>query len=451
MMNYQEAVNYIEEIPKFAVKHPKEHTREFLKRLGNPEQGLRIIHVAGTNGKGSVCAYMQAMLMAEGKRTGFFTSPHLVSMNERIRLNNRQITNEQFLDVFQKVKAVVDEMAEEGISHPSYFEFLFGMGMTVFAEEMPDYVILETGLGGRLDATNSVEHPVLSIITSISLDHTQYLGSTIAEIAGEKAGIIKENVPVICDGSNPGALEVIRRQAAKCHADCREITNDAFEIREITDKHIAFSRVNAYDEDVTWRLKNSGVYQMMNASIAIAAMEYLAGNPEKEQYHIWQKALESVVWEGRMEEVIPGLFVDGAHNPGAIEAFVESVKAVFASGCAGTVSFEEAASEQLILVFSAVADKEYEQMIACLCQNLPAKAYIVTEITDSRKVPADVLEGVFRKYTDRPVYSIPDVTEACRKAIGMRPEGGRVYCLGSLYLVGTVKKWLTGGKSDVEL
>ena len=203
MMTYREAVNYIEEIPKFAVKHPKEHTREFLKRLGNPEQGLRIIHVAGTNGKGSVCAYMQAMLMAEGKRTGFFTSPHLVSMNERIRLNNRQITDEQFLEVFRKVKAVVDEMAEEGISHPSYFEFLFGMGMTVFAEEMPDYVILETGLGGRLDATNSVEHPVLSIITSISLDHTQYLGSTIAEIAGEKAGIIKENVPVICDGSNP--------------------------------------------------------------------------------------------------------------------------------------------------------------------------------------------------------------------------------------------------------
>ena len=146
---YEEAAAYIEEIPKFTKKHTLEHTKTFLKRLGNPAADRKIVHVAGTNGKGSVCAYLQAILMAEGKRTGFFTSPHLVSVNERIRVDNIQIDNETFLKVFRKVLKIVRQMVEDGIEHPSYFEFLFGMGMTAFAETDVEYIILETGLGGR--------------------------------------------------------------------------------------------------------------------------------------------------------------------------------------------------------------------------------------------------------------------------------------------------------------
>ena len=207
---YEEAAAYIEEIPKFTKKHTLEHTKTFLKRLGNPAADRKIVHVAGTNGKGSVCAYLQAILMAEGKRTGFFTSPHLVSVNERIRMDNVQIDNKTFLEVFRKVLKTVRRMEEDGIEHPSYFEFLFGMGMTAFAETDVEYIILETGLGGRLDATNAVEKPALSIITSISLDHTAILGDTIRKIAVEKAGIIKPKVPVFFDGSNKEAAEVIR-------------------------------------------------------------------------------------------------------------------------------------------------------------------------------------------------------------------------------------------------
>ena len=406
MMTYQEAVAYLYDIPKFTKKHSVEQTREFLKRLGNPEKGQRIIHVAGTNGKGSVCAYMQAMLTAEGKNVGFFTSPHLIFVNERIRINNRQIDDETFLKVFLKVKETVDGMAEDGLSHPSYFEFLFGMGMLAFAQEKLDYVILETGLGGRLDATNSIEEPVLTIITSISLDHTQYLGDTVAKIAYEKAGIIKKHVPVICDGSSQEAVNVIRAQAAVLGTECREIPNHAFEIQEITDRHIAFSRVNAYDKGVIWQLNNCGLYQMMNASIAIAAMEQLFPTPDS-HYEKWKNALAGVVWEGRLEEVKPGVFVDGAHNPGAIRAFVETIRAI-------------RLKERPILVFAAVEDKEYDLMVQELCQNIDAKAYIITEVEDKRKVSAGTMADVFRKYTDQPVFEIANISDACQTAIDMR-------------------------------
>ncbi len=436
MMDYKEAVGYIEEIPKFTKKHTLEHTREFLRRLGNPEVGRKVIHVAGTNGKGSVCAYMQAILLAEGKHVGFFTSPHLVSINERIRIDGIQIEDDLFLEVFYRVKQVVDEMGGEGIAHPSYFEFLFGMGMLSFAKADVEYMILETGLGGRLDATNAVASPFLTIITSISLDHTQYLGDTIEKIASEKAGIIKEGVPVICDGSDETALGVIRRQADKVGADCREISKNAFKIREITDKHIAFSRVNAYDDNVIWHLTGCGIFQVMNASIAITAMEYVLEEPF--HYTKWEAVLRDMTWAGRMEEVMPDVFIDGAHNPGAVTAFVESVRIMEQMR-----SLEESGCRMLpVIIFSAVADKEYEKMIAYLCRYLPAKAYVVTEIDDVRRVPAGELGKIFEKYTGRKVVVKPNLEQAWETAMEMKDTGGSVYCLGSLYLVGMVKERL---------
>ena len=173
------------------MKHPPEHTRELLSRLGNPQEGIKIIHVAGTNGKGSVCAYLNAMLLAGGKKTGLFTSPHLVRINERFQINGEDVSDEQFLDAFLKVEKAAKEYEAEGEGHPSYFETLFLMGMLIFKEAGVEYLVMETGLGGRLDATNVVEKPLACIITSISRDHTEYLGDTLEAIAGEKAGIIK--------------------------------------------------------------------------------------------------------------------------------------------------------------------------------------------------------------------------------------------------------------------
>ena len=436
VFTYEEAAAYIEEIPKFTKKHTLEHTKTFLKRLGNPAADRKIVHVAGTNGKGSVCAYLQAILMAEGKRTGFFTSPHLVSVNERIRVDNIQIDNETFLKVFRKVLKIVRQMVEDGIEHPSYFEFLFGMGMTAFAETDVEYIILETGLGGRLDATNAIDNPALAIITSISLDHTAILGDTIEKIAGEKAGIIKPGVPVFFDGSSKKAAEVIKAKASELGVSCREVTKNAYEIQEVHRKYIAFSRRSAYDKDVIFQVPMCGCYQAMNAELALEASEYLLAG---EEIHMdrWKEALAELHWEGRMERVGAHITVDGAHNPGAMEAFVESVKAL-----------DESERGEMVLLFSAVSDKKYDQMIEYLCENLDVKAYVVTQIEDERGVPAEELADVFRRYTDRPVYCKERLEDAVRTAMNERGETGEIYCLGSLYLVGMMKKLLAGGAID---
>lgn len=433
---YEEAAAYIEEIPKFTKKHTLEHIKMFLKRLGNPAADRKIVHVAGTNGKGSVCAYLQAILMAEGKRTGFFTSPHLVSVNERIRVDNIQIDNETFLKVFRKVLKIVRQMVEDGIEHPSYFEVLFGMGMTAFAETDVEYIILETGLGGRLDATNAIDNPALAIITSISLDHTAILGDTIEKIAGEKAGIIKPGVPVFFDGSSKKAAEVIKAKASELGVSCREVTKNAYEIQEVHRKYIAFSRRSAYDKDVIFQVPMCGCYQAMNAELALEASEYLLAG---EEIHMdrWKEALAELHWEGRMERVGAHITVDGAHNPGAMEAFVESVKAL-----------DESERGEMVLLFSAVSDKKYDQMIEYLCENLDVKAYVVTQIEDERGVPAEELADVFRRYTDRPVYCKERLEDAVRTAMNERGETGEIYCLGSLYLVGMMKKLLAGGAID---
>lgn len=433
---YEEAAAYIEEIPKFTKKHTLEHTKMFFKRLGNPAADRKIVHVAGTNGKGSVCAYLQAILMADGKRTGFFTSPHLVSVNERIRVDNIQIDNETFLKVFRKVLKIVRQMVEDGIEHPSYFEFLFGMGMTAFAETDVEYIILETGLGGRLDATNAIDNPALAIITSISLDHTAILGDTIEKIAGEKAGIIKPGVPVFFDGSSKKAAEVIKAKASELGVSCREVTKNAYEIQEVHRKYIAFSRRSAYDKDVIFQVPMCGCYQAMNAELALEASEYLLAG---EEIHMdrWKEALAELHWEGRMERVGAHITVDGAHNPGAMEAFVESVKAL-----------DESERGEMVLLFSAVSDKKYDQMIEYLCENLDVKAYVVTQIEDERGVPAEELADVFRRYTDRPVYCKERLEDAVRTAMNERGETGEIYCLGSLYLVGMMKKLLAGGAID---
>ena len=366
-MNYEEAVAYIEDIPRFTTKNSLDHTRECLRRLGDPQRKFRVIHVAGTNGKGSTCAFITSVLREAGYSCGLFTSPHLVEINERFQINEEVIDDDTFLCAFEKVKKLSDELVAEGSYHPTYFETLLLMGMVIFAEAGVDYVTLETGLGGRLDATNAIDNPALAIITSISLDHTAILGDTIEKIAGEKAGIIKPGVPVFFDGSSKKAAEVIKAKASELGVSCREVTKNAYEIQEVHRKYIAFSRRSAYDKDVIFQVPMCGCYQAMNAELALEALEYLLAG---EEIHMdrWKEALAELHWEGRMERVGAHITVDGAHNPGAMEAFVESVKAL-----------DESERGEMVLLFSAVSDKKYDQMIEYLCENLDVKAYVVTQ------------------------------------------------------------------------
>ena len=418
---YEDAVKYILDIPRFTKKNDVVHTKAFLKYLGDPQEDLKILHVAGTNGKGSVCAYLDAMLRAEGKHTGLFTSPHLVRMNERIVLDGVQIKDESFCQVFEEVLSKVGEMQDAGMPHPTFFEFLFGMAMLAFRNAGMEYAVVETGLGGRLDATNAAEHPLVTVITSIGMDHMEYLGDTIGKIAQEKAGIIKTGVPVFYAQTCEESDSVIRQTAANRHCFCKKIGKDAYEILGIEDKHIAFSCANAYYGNTTWKLNNIGIYQPGNALLAMEAMRFLFG--ETGHPKLWRRALAEVKWAGRMEEILPDVYVDGAHNISAVEAFAQSVPE---------------SVEGNIILFSAVRDKEYTEMIACLCRNVKADLYVVAQIGDGRGAGASALEKVFEEHTDKPVIVRESVKDAFRYVLEHQ-KGRTVYCLGSLYLTGEIK------------
>lgn len=426
-MNYTEAVDYIETIPKFTVKHPPEHTRELLSRLGNPQEGIKIIHVAGTNGKGSVCAYLNAMLLAGGKKTGLFTSPHLVRINERFQVNGEDVSDEQFLDAFLKVEKAAKEYEAEGEDHPSYFETLFLMGMLIFKEAGVEYLVMETGLGGRLDATNVVEKPLACIITSISRDHTEYLGDTLEAIAGEKAGIIKAGVPVIYDASQPGPASVIAAKAKEMGSPAWPMEPSFYEMKTQSREGITFTFAYPGGEKAELAIPYVAKYQMMNASLAFYTMHILQDVHDIPK-NVLAEGLSKIKWPCRMEMAAPGVIIDGAHNEDGIAQFVST---------AGYFAKEN----EITILFTAVADKHYHEMIGEICEGIHPSHVVATQIDGSRVVPAEVLAEDFRKAGCTDVCAEPEIGAAYEKALGKKGSG-MLFCVGSLYLAGELKAYL---------
>lgn len=426
-MNYTEAVDYIETIPKFTVKHPPEHTRELLSRLGNPQEGIKIIHVAGTNGKGSVCAYLNAMLLAGGKKTGLFTSPHLVRINERFQINGEDVSDEQFLDAFLKVEKAAKEYEAEGEGHPSYFETLFLMGMLIFKEAGVEYLVMETGLGGRLDATNVVEKPLACIITSISRDHTEYLGDTLEAIAGEKAGIIKAGVPVIYDASQPGPASVIAARAKEMGSPAWPMEPSFYEMKTQSREGITFTFAYPGGEKAELAIPYVAKYQMMNASLAFYTMHILQDVHDIPK-NVLAEGLSKIKWPCRMEMAAPGVIIDGAHNEDGIAQFVST---------AGYFAKEN----EITILFTAVADKHYHEMIGEICEGIHPSHVVATQIDGSRVVPAEVLAEDFRKAGCADVCAEPEIGAAYEKALGKKGSG-MLFCVGSLYLAGELKAYL---------
>lgn len=426
-MNYTEAVDYIETIPKFTVKHPPEHTRELLSRLGNPQEGIKIIHVAGTNGKGSVCAYLNAMLLAGGKKTGLFTSPHLVRINERFQINGEDVSDEQFLDAFLKVEKAAKEYEAEGEDHPSYFETLFLMGMLIFKEAGVEYLVMETGLGGRLDATNVVEKPLACIITSISRDHTEYLGDTLEAIAGEKAGIIKAGVPVIYDASQPGPASVIAARAKEMGSPAWPMEPSFYEMKTQSREGITFTFAYPGGEKAELAIPYVAKYQMMNASLAFYTMHILQDVHDIPK-NVLAEGLSKIKWPCRMEMAAPGVIIDGAHNEDGIAQFVST---------AGYFAKEN----EITILFTAVADKHYHEMIGEICEGIHPSHVVAMQIDGSRVVPAEVLAEDFRKAGCTDVCAEPEIGAAYEKALGKKGSG-MLFCVGSLYLAGELKAYL---------
>lgn len=432
-MNYTEAVEYILNIPKFAKKNTLDNTANLINHLIKTQNFCKIIHVAGTNGKGSVCCFLSSILEEAGYKVGTFTSPHLITVNERIRINNEAVTDESFLRAFKKVKAVVES---EDITHPTFFEWLFAMAMVIFEEEKVAYCILETGLGGRLDSTNIIQHPKVCVITSIGFDHTEVLGNTLEKIAQEKAGICKSNVPVVFDATKPRVAEVIQNKARDLHCPYIGLVEESatqdrkeamatYRITARPDKSIDFLLDYGYDEYIDGTIAGIANYQAKNASLALLAIRYLLPDLEK---RIQKSGMRKAFWPGRMEEIEQDVYIDGAHNPDGIREFIRTVK-----------RFQ---GKKIVLLFSAVQEKKYNNMIEQICHEIDFHSVVVTEIKNIRAVSVSELKNQFDLYTQSPVYAVSDSKDAYKKALSEKGEDGLLFCVGSLYLVGEIQQLL---------
>lgn len=426
---YEQAEAYIYNIPKFTTKNGLEHTRFVLKELGNPGMHKKIIHVAGTNGKGSVCAFLNQLLRHANKSVGMFTSPHLVSMCERVLVNGDMISENIFIEAYECVLQKIKELKsqDENFSHPTFFEFLFLMAMVVFEKSEVEYIILETGLGGRKDATNVV-NPVMTIITEIGLDHCQYLGDTKEKIAWEKAGIIKKQVPIVYLKEKEPAATVIEQRAQEKQAILCPLTQKNYHVEKSNHKKVAFSFHSRYYSYVGFIISTPALYQVENAALALTAFESMM---EKEEITTdkMQQAIADTHWEGRMEEVMPHIFVDGAHNPDGIAAFLEAVKGHDFSG-------------RKHLLFSVVGDKAYQEMIDMLMQSGLFCDVVLTGMKEERAVEVEKLQKIFSKYTQDNLQVTDNVKEALSVARTHLEREDVLYIVGSLYLVGFVKKAL---------
>ena len=432
-MTYQEAEAYINDTPRFTTKNTLENTKAVLEKMGHPERRMKLIHVAGSNGKGSVCAYLSSILTTAGKQTGLFTSPHLVDINERFQINQENVSNELFLEAFEAVMDMVHTLLKEQpdtFAHPTFFELLFLMGIYIFDKANMEYVVLETGLGGRFDATNVIEHPLISVITSISLEHTEYLGDTCAKIAREKAGIIKEGCPVVYDGTREDVSEVIEAYAAQMHSRAYAIRPEMYKILMNTQKTIDFSMDTGYYEPMNVSIDTVAEYQVMNACEAVTAALVMDEGLTETDIH---SGMKNMRWEGRMEPVLPGVILDGAHNDSGIEEFVKTARRL-------------GKDTKVTLLFSCVSDKDYNGMIRTICEEIPFTEVIVTEVGAYRMVPAEKLGSIFRKYTKQPVTEISSVEEAFDEAYARKGDG-ILFCVGSLYLVGSLKEILRSRKN----
>ncbi len=427
-MKYRDAEAYLDQLQFFKIKLGLETTRQLLAELGNPQDRLRIIHIAGTNGKGSVGASLLAILSAAGYRTGFYSSPHLSSVRERFRIGPDCIDEARFARLVTRIQTFL-----AGRPAPTYFECTTLMALLWFAEEKTDAVILETGMGGRLDATNVVR-PLVSIITDISRDHEQHLGTSLAAIAGEKAGIIKAGVPVVFSGRAAEAVPVIEQR-------CREQHSPLY----LHDRHFSGKRNPAGGLDYSpingsprtgLPLALAGAHQAVNTSLALAALELLAPQVPVSPEALIQ-GLQQVRWPGRLELLsIPvqgktlRFLLDGAHN----EAGVAALQQALAHGYP---------RKRLLLIWGNMADKEMRTALPALMQSVSAVIFTRAESIRSAD-PARLLAQL--PPPEQAKARCAETVELALEMIKHTAEPEDLICVaGSLYLVGRARHLLSGG------
>lgn len=439
-MTYQECVDYILSVPLFATKLGTENLNQILNLMGHPEHSYPVIHIAGTNGKGSTCSFLASILKQAGKKVGVFTSPHLQKINERFRIGEQIIDDHSFVKLFEETMLYVEKAKEKQIEHPSFFELMFLMATLYFKNQQVEYAIFETGMGGRLDATNVIK-PIVSVITSVGLDHMQFLGNTIAEIAEEKAGIIKAGVPVVFFDRKDEATPVISNYCKRVGADLHIVEKNRYNLRKITEKTIDFSFDSGYYRYCSLEIKKTALYQIENAILAVKAYELLLINENELcdsksdfnkglNYNFTDKdiagirtGLMNMVWKGRMECIDTNVYIDGAHNEEAIDAFCHTVEVLFQNN-------------KKILLFAVSKDKNYENMIERLCKISFAEVIIV-RYEGSRSAEVETVEEAFRRFSVCKITTFDTIGEGFLYGKSHVLDSV-LFCVGSLYLAGNL-------------
>ena len=425
---------YLNATPRFTKKSTLADLGKYLKRLGNPQKGMKIVHVAGTNGKGSVSSQIASCLREAGFHTGLFISPHLTDIRERITVDGEMIPEDRFVELFKAVRNEAAEAEEEGLSHPLYFEFLFLMAMLWFSEKKPDYVVLETGLGGRLDATNSVQDKVMTVITRIGIDHTAYLGTTIAEIASEKAGILRKDCPAVFLNEPDEAYKVIKQKAEELGAPVYKVSRRSYRVNRADENGIDFSLYNSYDKNLRIFLPCRALYQCENAALAAEAAGILLDAEGIHDPGIIQRGIEKNIWPGRLEEIRPGVWIDGAHNPDGMRALLESVKST------AEASGGSPAGKRRILLFSCVKDKDYTEELQMIRESGLFTDIAAVPMRGGRALDSgSLLRSVGEYASGITIHECDSVEDAVNRFIMDKDEDTEIYAAGSLYLVGEIR------------
>ncbi|MDD3394362.1 MAG: bifunctional folylpolyglutamate synthase/dihydrofolate synthase [Anaerotignum sp.] len=427
-MNYQESIYYLEEEIGFASCPGLERITELMEALGNPEKTLKVIHIAGTNGKGSAAALLSSMLQESGLRTATYTSPHLETYNERFLINGQEISDEAFAKIMTRTKEACTQLVAQGKDAPTLFEVITGAAFLYFAEENVDIAIIEVGLGGKYDATNIIENPILSIIMSISMDHTDFLGNTIEQIAAEKAGIIKKSCPLVLYSQEELVYNIVKCRADTleaplyCPSDAKiNISSQSLDGTVFDVKSTSF----AYDGLF---LPLLGQHQIQNCVTILEACEVLKGSGFPLTEEQIRAGISKAFWAGRMEicKKSPMVVLDGAHNADGIRRLAENVNIYFKN-------------YSITLVLGVLGDKEYEKMAELI---LPlANQVVFTEPHSERKLDAETLANITH-HKELPFYIEPMLEKAYQTALNITQESGMILCCGSLYMIGALRSYI---------
>ena len=425
-MNYEESLKYIEETHKFGIRVGLENMSKLLELLGSPQDKLNIIHVAGTNGKGSTCSFITSILKECGYKVGLYTSPYLETFTERIRINGENIPEEDVARIVTLIREKIEQMVSEGYSYPTEFEIVTTMAFYYYCEQDVDFVALEVGLGGRYDATNIIKKSDVSVITSISLDHVGILGDTVAKIAYEKGGIIKENgVAVVYDQSDE-AKNVIKDICKEKNAKYIEVKFDDINVKQsdINSQVYDCSIMGQRYEDLEIQL--IGDHQINNSMLALSAIEVLKElkNLNLNEKDI-RKGLLNTRWPGRIEKIMdkPTFIIDGAHNEDGARSLAKAIEKNFNG-------------KKATLLIGMLEDKDIDGVLEIL---MPYFNKVITTTPDNdRAINCETLKEKISKYVDD-VVAISNIEDAVNYTLRNAKEDDVIISAGSLYMIGTVR------------